>query len=93
MSLNMDYETDYRKDDVNDSSDDEDSEMRSNKQSYTPMRTHQQTGQKLDHTAIEDNTAAVRFVDPPALNDTGDIVDPLEQEIDRHSDPDETPHS
>ena len=57
------------------------------------MRTHQQTRQKLDQTVIEDNTAAEEIVDPPALNDTRDIVDPPEQEIDRHSDPDETPQS
>ena len=53
------------------------------------IRTYQQTRWKLDHTAIQDNTAAEEIVDPPALNDTGDIVDPPDQEIDRHSDPDE----
>ena len=53
------------------------------------MRTHQQTRQKLDHTAIEDNTAYEEIVDPPTFNDTGNNVDPPEQEIDRHSDLDE----
>ena len=57
------------------------------------MRIHQQTRQKLSHTAIEDNTATVETVDHPALNDTGDIVDPPEQEVDRHSDQAQTPHS
>ena len=88
MSLKMDYETDNGKDDVIDNSDDEDSEMSSDEVSYTPMRTLQQRRWKLDHIAIEDNTAAEEIVDPPALIDTGDIVDPPEQEIDRHSDPD-----
>ena len=86
MSLKMDYETDNGKDDVIDSSNNE-SEMSSDKESCTAIRTHQQTRQKLDHTAIEDNTAAEEIVDPPALNDTVDIVDPSEQEIDRHSVP------
>ena len=87
MSLKMDYKTDNGKDDMTDSSDNKDSEM-SDEGSCTTMRTHQHTRQKLYHTAIEDNTAAGESVDPPALCDTGDIVDPPEQEIDRHSDPD-----
>ena len=58
--------------------------MSSDEESYTPMRTHQQTRWKLDHIAIENNTVTEEIVDPPALNDTGDIVDPQEQEIDRH---------
>ena len=89
MSLKIDYKTDNGKDDVSDSSDGEDSEMNSNEESDTPMRTYQQTRQKQDHISIKDNTATEETVDPPALSDTGDIVDPPEQEINRHSDPDE----
>ena len=79
----MDYKNDNRKNEVTDSSDDEDSEMRCNKEVYTSMSTW-----KLDHTAIGNNPVAEEIVDPPALNDTGDIVDLSEQKIDRHSDPD-----
>ena len=55
--------------------------MKSDKDSHTSRRTHQQARQKLAQTAIEDNTAA------------GDIVDLPHWQIDRHSDSEKLPCS
>ena len=63
--------------------------MSSDEESYTCIRTHQQARWKLDHISIENNTVAEEIVDPQVLSDIEDIIDPPEQEIDRHSDPEE----